>query len=41
MMKVQDRVASEVVRAEKARLAAARQMEEAGRAVPEARARSG
>ena len=36
LMKVQDRVASEVVRAEKARLAAARQMGEAARAVPEA-----
>ena len=36
LMKVQDRVASDVVRAEKARLSAARQMEEAARAVPEA-----
>ena len=36
LMKVQDRVASDVVRAEKARLAAARQMGEASRAVPEA-----
>ena len=38
LMKVQDRVASEVVRAEKARIAASRQMEEAGRALPEAQA---
>ncbi len=36
LMKVQDRVASDVVRAEKAKLAAARQMGEAARAVPEA-----
>jgi outer membrane protein TolC len=36
MLKVQDRVASEVVRADKARLAASRQMQEAGRALPEA-----
>ena len=36
LMKVQDRVASDVVRAEKARLAADRQMREASRAVPEA-----
>jgi len=36
LMKVQDRVASEVVRAEKARIAASRQMDEAVRAVPEA-----
>lgn len=36
MMKIQDRVASEVVRAEKGRIAAARQMAEAGRALPEA-----
>jgi outer membrane protein TolC len=35
-MKVQDRVASEVVRADKARIAAGRQLDEAGRAVPEA-----
>ncbi|MFO0887797.1 MAG: TolC family protein [Isosphaeraceae bacterium] len=38
VLKLQDRVASEVVRAEKARVAASRQMDEAGRAVPEARA---
>jgi len=38
LMKVQDRVASEVVRAEKARIAASRQMDEAGRALPEAQA---
>jgi len=38
VLKVQDRVASEVVRAEKGRLAASRQIEEAGRAVPEAQA---
>ena len=38
LMKVQDRVASEVVRAEKGRIAASRQMEEAGRALPEAQA---
>lgn len=38
MMKIQDRVASEVVRAEKARIAASRQMAEAGRALPEAQA---
>ena len=38
MMKVQDRVASEVVRAEKERISASRQMEEASRAVPEAQA---
>ncbi len=36
VMKIQDRVASEVVRAEKARIAASKQMQEAGRAVPEA-----
>lgn len=36
LMKVQDRVASEVVKAEKERIAASRRMEEAGRAVPEA-----
>jgi outer membrane protein TolC len=36
VLKLQDRIASEVVRAEKARIAAARQMEEASRAVPEA-----
>ena len=36
LMKLQDRVASEVVRAEKGRIAAARQMEDAGRALPEA-----
>ena len=36
LMKVQDRVASEVVRAEKERVAASRRMEEAGRALPEA-----
>ncbi|ODU00268.1 MAG: hypothetical protein ABS79_03670 [Planctomycetes bacterium SCN 63-9] len=38
LMKVQDRVASEVVQAEKKRIAASRQMEEAGRALPEAQA---
>jgi outer membrane protein TolC len=38
LMKIQDRVASEVVRAEKGRIAASRQMAEAGRAVPEAQA---
>ncbi len=38
LMKVQDRVASEVVRAEKGRIAASRQMEDAGRALPEAQA---
>jgi outer membrane protein TolC len=38
LMKVQDRVAAEVVQAEKRRLATARQMEQAGRAVPEAHA---
>ncbi len=38
LMKVQDRVASEVVRAEKARIAASRQMDEAGQALPEAQA---
>ncbi|GAC1451044.1 MAG: hypothetical protein NVSMB9_35870 [Isosphaeraceae bacterium] len=38
LLKVQDRVASEVVRAEKERLAAARQMDQASRAVPEAQA---
>ena len=38
LMKVQDRIASEVVQAEKGRIAASRQMEEAGRAVPEAQA---
>jgi outer membrane protein TolC len=36
LLKVQDRVASEVVGADKARLASARRMEEAGRALPEA-----
>lgn len=36
LMKLQDRVAAEVVRAEKGRIAASRQMEEARRAVPEA-----
>jgi len=36
MMKAQDRVAAEVVQAEKQRIASARQMEQAGRAVPEA-----
>ena len=36
LMKVQDRIASEVVRAEKERIAASRQMVEAGRALPEA-----
>ena len=40
LMKVQDRVASDVVRADKARRSAARQMEEAARAVPEASAPS-
>ena len=34
LLKVQDRVASEVVRADKERIAASRQMAEAGRAVP-------
>lgn len=38
LMQVQDRVAAEVVRAEKERIAAARAMEEAGRALPEAQA---
>ncbi len=38
LMKIQDRVASEVVRAEKGRIAASRQMEQAGRALPEAQA---
>lgn len=38
MLKLQDRVASEVVRAEKERIAALRQMQEASRAVPEAQA---
>ena len=38
LMKIQDRVASEVVRAEKQRIAASRQMEQAGRALPEAEA---
>jgi outer membrane protein TolC len=38
LMKLQDRVASEVVRAEKGRISASRQMENAGRAMPEARA---
>jgi outer membrane protein TolC len=38
LMKVQDRIASEIVRAEKERIAASRQMDEAGRAVPEAQA---
>jgi outer membrane protein TolC len=38
LMKVQDRVASEVVSAEKRRIAASRQMEEAGQALPEAQA---
>ena len=38
LMKVQDRVASEVVREEKRRIAASRQLEEAGRALPEAQA---
>jgi outer membrane protein TolC len=36
LMKIQDRVASEVVRAEKSRIAADRQVREAGRALPEA-----
>lgn len=36
LLKVQDRVAAEVVRAEKGRIASARQMDEAGRALPEA-----
>jgi outer membrane protein TolC len=36
VMKIQDRVAAEVVRAEKSRVAAARRMEEAARALPEA-----
>ena len=36
LMKVQDRVASEVVKGEKSRIAASRQMEESARAVPEA-----
>jgi outer membrane protein TolC len=36
LMKVQDRVASEVVAADKARRAAARQVQEAGRALPQA-----
>ena len=35
-MKIQDRIASEVVRAEKARISASRQLDQAGRAVPEA-----
>lgn len=38
LMKVQDRIASEVVRSEKQRIAALRQMDEAGRALPEAQA---
>lgn len=38
LMKIQDRVAAEVVRAEKERVAAYRQMAEAGKAVPEAMA---
>ncbi|WP_435021479.1 TolC family protein [Tundrisphaera sp. TA3] len=38
LLKVQDRVASEVVRAEKERIAASRQMNEAARALPEAQA---
>ena len=38
LMKVQDRVASEVVRAEKARISSSRQMEETNRALPEAQA---
>jgi outer membrane protein TolC len=38
LLKVQDRVASEVVRAEKERIASERQMNEAARAVPEAQA---
>jgi outer membrane protein TolC len=41
LLKVQDRVAAEVVRAEKQRLAASRQMAEAGQAVPEAQASLG
>lgn len=36
MMKIQDRVAAEVVTAEKSRIAASRQLREASRAVPEA-----
>jgi outer membrane protein TolC len=36
LMKFQDRVASEVVRAEKGRIASGRQLREAGRALPEA-----
>jgi outer membrane protein TolC len=36
LLKLQDRVAADVVRADKARLAALRQMQEAGRALPEA-----
>jgi outer membrane protein TolC len=36
LLKVQDRVASEVVQADKARRAAARQMDQASRAIPEA-----
>ena len=36
LMKIQDRVAAEVVRADKTLLAAARQMEQAGRSLPEA-----
>jgi outer membrane protein TolC len=36
LMKLQDRVASEVVRSDKARIAASRQMQAASRAVPEA-----
>jgi outer membrane protein TolC len=36
LLKIQDRVASEVVSADKSRLAANRQMAEAGRALPEA-----
>ncbi|MDX2036761.1 MAG: TolC family protein [Isosphaeraceae bacterium] len=36
LMKMQDRVAAEVVRAEKARLAALRELEQARRAIPEA-----
>ncbi|WP_406698907.1 TolC family protein [Singulisphaera sp. Ch08] len=36
LLKVQDRIAAEVVRAEKERIASSRQMEEAGRALPEA-----
>lgn len=38
LLKTQDRVASEVVGAEKGRIAASRQMNEAGRALPEAQA---